>query len=76
LSITEEMRDLIISNPSISALRQLALQNGMVTLAHDGFRKVREGITTIEEVLSIVGDLGGGLPETATETRTSPSVTF
>jgi len=76
LSITEEMRDLIISNPSITALRQLALQNGMVTLAHDGFRKVREGITTIEEVLSIVGDLGGGLPETATETRTSPSVTF
>jgi type IV pilus assembly protein PilB len=76
LSITEDMRDLIISNPSITALRQLALQNGMVTLAHDGFRKVREGITTIEEVLSIVGDLGGGLPETATETRTSPSVTF
>ena len=73
LSITEEMRDLIISNPSITALRQQALQTGMVTLAHDGFRKVREGITTIEEVLSIVGDLGGGLPDRATDKRTSPS---
>ncbi len=65
LSITEEMRDLIISNPSLTALRQLAIQNGMVTLAQDGFRKVREALTTIEEVLSIVGDLGGAGQEAA-----------
>ncbi|HPP51518.1 MAG TPA: ATPase, T2SS/T4P/T4SS family [Thermoguttaceae bacterium] len=71
LSITEPMRDLIIADPSITALRQMALQSGMVTLAHDGFRKVREGITTIEEVLSIVGDLGGSAPETASEKRSS-----
>ena len=30
----------------------------MITLAHDGFRKVREGITTVEEVFQIVGDAG------------------
>ena len=28
----------------------------MITLKHDGFRKVREGITTIEEVFHIAGD--------------------
>ncbi len=28
----------------------------MVTLRHDGFRKVREGVTTIEEVLHVVGE--------------------
>lgn len=71
LYITEEMRDLIISNPSIAALRHLALQNGMVTLAHDGFRKVREAVTTIEEVLSIVGDLRDALPESLSEKKSS-----
>ncbi len=71
LCITEEMRDLIISNPSIAALRHLALQNGMVTLAHDGFRKVREAVTTIEEVLSIVGDLRDALPESLSGKKSS-----
>jgi len=71
LSITEEMRDLIISNASIVALRQMALENGMVTLAYDGFRKVREGITTIEEVLSIVGDLRDISLETPLDKKSS-----
>ena len=29
----------------------------MITLRQDGFRKVREGITTIEEILHITGDI-------------------
>ena len=29
----------------------------MITLRHDGFRKVREGITTVEEIFQIVGDV-------------------
>jgi type IV pilus assembly protein PilB len=29
----------------------------MITLRQDGFRKVREGITTIEEILHICGDV-------------------
>ena len=29
----------------------------MIDLSHDGFRKVREGLTTIEEVLHIASDL-------------------
>ncbi len=57
LAISDEMRDLIVTNPSISALRRTALDQGMVALAHDGFCKVREGITTVEEVLYIVGDV-------------------
>jgi hypothetical protein len=30
----------------------------MIALGHDGFRKVREGITTVEEIFHIVGDAG------------------
>ena len=56
LIMDDELRDAIVSNPSISAIREIAQRRGMVTLKHDGFRKVREGITTIEEVLHAAGE--------------------
>jgi type IV pilus assembly protein PilB len=55
LTVDDEMRDAIVANPSIGAIRQIAEQAGMVTLRHDGFRKVREGITTVEEVFHAAG---------------------
>jgi len=60
LAINDELRDVIVSEPSVAKIRDLAARDGMVTLAHDGFRKVREGITTIEEIFHIAGDGGGG----------------
>ncbi len=56
LALDDELCDAVVSNPSISAIREIAQRRGMVTLRHDGFRKVREGITTIEEVLHVAGD--------------------
>jgi type IV pilus assembly protein PilB len=56
LTISDELRDAIISDPSITRIREIAGRNDMITLRHDGFRKVREGITTVEEVLHIVGE--------------------
>jgi type II secretory ATPase GspE/PulE/Tfp pilus assembly ATPase PilB-like protein len=60
LVVDDELRDQIVSSPSITAIRQLAQRNGMVTLRQDGFRKVREGITTIEEIFHVAGDIRGG----------------
>jgi type IV pilus assembly protein PilB len=57
LIISDELRDVIINNPSVSAIRQIAQRDGMITLRQDGFRKVREGLTTIEEILHIAGDV-------------------
>jgi type IV pilus assembly protein PilB len=57
LVINDELRDAIVADPSINNLRRIAQAGGMIDLAHDGFRKVREGLTTIEEVLHIAGDL-------------------
>ena len=37
--------------------RQIALRSGLISLQHDGFRKVREGITTIEEIFQATGDI-------------------
>ena len=57
LVISDELRDAIVSDASIGNIRKIGLRDGMVTLTHDGFRKVREGITTVEEILHIVGDV-------------------
>ena len=57
LAITDELRDAIVSGASINELRQLGVKNNMITLRHDGIRKVREGITTVEEVLHIAGEI-------------------
>ncbi|MEN6450453.1 MAG: ATPase, T2SS/T4P/T4SS family [Thermoguttaceae bacterium] len=60
LVVSDEMRDAIVADPTIGNLRQMASRAGMITLGHDGFRKVREGITTVEEIFHIVGDYGAG----------------
>jgi type IV pilus assembly protein PilB len=57
LMITDEIRDVIVAGPSAGNIRRLAVANGMITLRHDGFRKVREGITTVEEIFQIAGDV-------------------
>ena len=55
LSIDDGLRDAIVRDASISELRNLGVASGMVTLKIDGFRKIREGITTVEEILHIAG---------------------
>ena len=49
----EEIRELILKNSSSDVLREAARRAGLRTLAEDGWRLVRLGITTVEEVLSV-----------------------
>jgi type IV pilus assembly protein PilB len=51
MEITEELRELILVGASGHALRKKALEEGMISLRESGLRKVKAGITTIEEVL-------------------------
>jgi type II secretion system protein E len=48
-----EIRELILKSASSDAIRDAARRGGMRTLAEDGWRMVRMGITTVEEVLSV-----------------------
>lgn len=48
-----EIRRLILKSGSTDELRETARRAGMRTLAEDGRRLVAEGLTTIEEVLSV-----------------------
>jgi len=48
-----EIRQLVLKNASADQIRDAARRAGMKTLAEDGWRLVRLGITTVEEVLSV-----------------------
>lgn len=51
MEITDELRELIIIGASAIELRRKAIELGMITLRESGLCKLREGITTIEEVV-------------------------
>ena len=51
MEITDELRELIIIGASAIELRRKAIELGMITLRGSGLRKLRDGITTIEEVV-------------------------
>lgn len=53
MEVTEKLEQLVVAHSTGTELRQLALEEGMVPLREDGFSKVAEGITTIEEVLRV-----------------------
>jgi type II secretion system protein E len=48
-----EIRQLVLKNASSDQIRDAARKQGMKTLAEDGWRLVRLGMTTVEEVLSV-----------------------
>ena len=54
--INEEMENFIINNPSLSNLKNKAIENGMISMKQDGIIKVLKSITTIEEVERVAGE--------------------
>jgi general secretion pathway protein E/type IV pilus assembly protein PilB len=53
MDTSNEIRQLILKNASSDLIRDAAIRDGMRTLAEDGWRLVKLGITTVEEVLSV-----------------------
>ena len=51
MEITDDLRELIIIGASAIELRRKAIDCGMITLRESGLYKLREGMTTIEEVV-------------------------
>ena len=51
MDVTEELRELILVGASALELRRKAIDGGMITLRQSGLRKVKEGVTTIDEVV-------------------------
>ena len=51
MEVGEEVRELILVGASALELRRKAVDEGMITLRHSGLRKVKDGMTTIEEIV-------------------------
>jgi general secretion pathway protein E len=51
--VTEPLRKLIMQKRDGGELKQCAISEGMITLRHDGWRRVAQGRTTIEEVVRV-----------------------
>ncbi len=51
MEVTDDLRELIIIGASAIELRRKAIESGMITLRGSGLAKLRQGITTVEEVV-------------------------
>jgi type IV pilus assembly protein PilB len=54
MMMTDEMRYVIYNREPLSKLKELAIRNRMLFLIDDGLLKVKQGLTTTEEVLRVV----------------------
>lgn len=53
--VSPQMERLILKNPAVSDIRDLAIKEGMVTMLQDSYLKLLEGVTSLEEVRRILG---------------------
>ena len=51
LPVTSEIRELILKRASNDEIKQKAVELGMTTLRSDGVAKIKQGMTTIEEII-------------------------
>jgi type II secretory ATPase GspE/PulE/Tfp pilus assembly ATPase PilB-like protein len=53
MDVNDEIRKLIMNNADASALTTAARRQGMHNLREDGWRKIREGVTTVQEAMRV-----------------------
>jgi type II secretory ATPase GspE/PulE/Tfp pilus assembly ATPase PilB-like protein len=53
LTMDDALRDAVTTNPDVNVLRRMCRESGLQTLRDDGWRKVRQGTTTVDEVLRV-----------------------
>ena len=53
LIMGDSIKDVILKSSDANEIKRAALRHGLITLRMDGVQKIRAGLTTVEEVLSI-----------------------
>jgi len=51
MQIDDDIRDLILAGGTAIDIKKKAIENGMITLRRSGLIKIKEGMTTVEEVV-------------------------
>jgi len=57
MDVSDEIRKMIMTNEDASVLTRAARRNGMRNLREDGWRMIRSGMTTVEEVMRVTQDI-------------------
>jgi type IV pilus assembly protein PilB len=55
MPVSDAIRDLALHSASADRIMETARQEGMRTLREDAFEKVKEGVTSIDEILRVLG---------------------
>jgi general secretion pathway protein E len=53
MAVDDELAGQIVKHVDATVLRKMAIAKGMTTLSQDGVSKIKKGLTTVEEVLSV-----------------------
>ncbi|MFP6664868.1 MAG: type IV-A pilus assembly ATPase PilB [Deltaproteobacteria bacterium] len=53
MRMTDAMRELVLAGGSATELKQQAVADGMISLRQAGIEKIRQGLTTVEEVMRV-----------------------
>jgi type II secretion system protein E len=56
LASNEEIERLVMERSSSGRIREAAIRNGLITLREDGLQKVRQGVTTLAEIIRVTRD--------------------
>jgi type IV pilus assembly protein PilB len=67
LTVDDKFRDMINKDASVSHMRQVFQESGQPSLFDDGIKKVKQGLTTIEEVLRVTKVYGQNVDEVFVE---------
>jgi type IV pilus assembly protein PilB len=59
MPIDDGLRRLILEKSSADDMRDYAREHGMRVLREDGLEKIKEGVTSVAEVLRVAGSSGG-----------------
>jgi type IV pilus assembly protein PilB len=54
--LDDAIRDMVAGRPNVTELRRYCKERGMVTLRQDGVRKLKRGVSSLEEILQATED--------------------
>jgi type II secretory ATPase GspE/PulE/Tfp pilus assembly ATPase PilB-like protein len=58
VALDDAIRDMVAGRPNVIELRRYCKEHGMVSLREDGIRKMKRGLSSLEEVLQATEDAG------------------
>jgi len=57
LRLTPQLKEMILKDRTLAEIQAKATESGMESLLTNGFRKIKAGVTTIEEILRVTTDI-------------------